>query len=408
MHRLAAIVLVLLASVSLPHAADDPHAGHEHMGHEHADAPTGGWSTMVHGYAFLVANRQGGPSGDRDFESVNHLSVAATHPLWGGTGSVLGSFSLEPVTVPRQGSPLLFQRGETYNGVLLVDRQHPHDLFLELAVAWQRQLSRVVSFRAYLAPEGEPPVGPTSYPHRLSASAIPTAPLSHHNLDSTHLSANVVSTAFGFGPVTVEAGAFHGAEPDENRFDLDGGPIDSYAGRISVRPIEGLALQISAARRTDPEALEDGNQTRQTASAEYQRTLPGGVVAATLALGRNLLPGDLVERGGLLEGMWTFENHHTVTARVESVDRDIYELIHKTQRPAGVAPQNTRVDSLTVGYLHDLPWLAEVGPAAGITVTAYRFNSILNDTYGSGPLSGQVFLRLTFGNHGADGTYHHH
>jgi hypothetical protein len=406
--RLVAIVLALLATASLPRAADDPHAGHEYMGQEHAEPPPGGWSTMVHGYAFLVANRQEGPSGDRDFESVNHLSVAATHALWGGTGSVLGSFSLEPVTVPRQGSPLLFQRGETYNGVLLVDRQHPHDLFLELAVAWQRRLSRVASFRAYLAPEGEPPVGPTSYPHRLSASAIPTAPLSHHNLDSTHLSANVISTAFGFGPVTVEAGVFHGAEPDENRFDLDGGPIDSYAGRISVRPIEGLALQISAARRTHPEALEDGNQTRQTASVEYERTLPGGVVAATLALGRNLLPGDLVETGSLLEGLWTFKTHHTVTARAEIVDRDVYELIHKTARPDTVPPQNTSVDAFTVGYLHDLPWLADLQPVVGITATAYRFDSILNDAYGSGPLSGQIFLRLTFGNHGGAGMHHHH
>jgi hypothetical protein len=407
-HRLAAIVVALLASVSLPRAADDPHAGHDPMGHEQAAAPSGGWTTMVHGYAFLVANRQGGPSGDRDFESVNHLSVAATHPLWGGTGSVLGSFSLEPITVPRQGSPLLFQRGETYNGVLLVDRQHPHDLFLELAVAWQRQLSRVVSFRAYLAPEGEPPVGPTSYPHRLSASAIPTAPLSHHNLDSTHLSANVVSAAFGFGPVTVEAGAFHGAEPDENRFDLDGGPIDSYAGRISVRPVEGLSIQISAARRTHPESLEDGNQTRQTASIEYEHALPDGVVAATLALGRNLIPGDLEERGSLLEGVWTFKTHHTVTARAEIVDRDVYELIHKTARPDTVPPQNTSVDTLTVGYLHDLPWLAELEPLVGITASAYRFDSVLDGTYGDDPLSGQIFLRVTFGKHAASGMHHHH
>ena len=408
MRRLTAIAVLLLVPQGLLRAEDDPHAGHEHMAHEQAEATPSRWTTMVHGYAFLVANRQGGPSGDRDFESVNHLSVAATHPLWGGTASVLGSFSLEPVTVPRQGSPLLFQRGETYNGVLLVDRQHPHDLFLELAVAWERRLSRAVTFRAYIAPEGEPPVGPTAYPHRTSASALPTAPLSHHNLDSTHLSANVLAASFGFGPVTVEAGAFHGAEPDENRFNLDGGPIDSYAGRVSVRPIEGLALQISAARRTHPEAIEDGNQTRQTASIEYEHALPDGVVAATLALGRNLLPGDLAERGSLLEGMWTFKTHHTVTARAEIVDRDVYELIHKTARPDTVAPENTTVDAFTVGYLHDLPWLAELAPVVGITATAYRFDSILNDTYGDHPLSGQLFLRVTFGRHGDAGMHHHH
>lgn len=405
MYRIVAIALALLAPLSGATAEDNPHAGHEHMT-DAAEVPAPGWSTTVHGYAFLTVNYQSGPSGDRDFESVNHLSVRASHPLWGGDVSLLGTFSLEPVTIPPEGSPLLFQRGETYHGVLLVDRQHPHDLFLELGVAWDRRLSRIASFRAYVAPEGEPPVGPTAYPHRASASALPTAPLSHHNLDSTHLSANVVSARIDLGPVAIEAGVFHGAEPDENRFDLDGGPIDSYAGRISVRPIDGLTLQISAARRTDPEAIEPGNQTRQTVSAEYARTLGDGAVAATLALGRNLLPGGLRERGSLLEGMWTFRTHHTVTARAEIVDRDVYELLHKTARPDAVPPENTEIDSLTFAYLHDLPWLAAIAPALGISVTGYRFDSVLDAAYGDRPYSGQIFLRVTFGSGG--GAMHHH
>lgn len=403
LRKLAAVALIVLASISAVRAAEDPHAGHQHS----EPPPASGWTAQVHGYAFLVANRQGGPSGDRDFESVNHLMVVGTHALWGGSVSLLGTFSLEPVTVPRKGSALLFQRGETIDGVLLVDHQHPHDLFLELAVAWQRPLSRVVSFRGYLAPVGEPPVGPTAYTHRLSSSALPTAPLSHHNLDSTHLSTDVVAAGFGFGPVTIEAGGFHGREPGENRFDIDGGPIDSYAGRISVRPFEGLSLQVSAARREHPEVTEDGNQTRQTASIQYEHTLPRGVVAATLAFGRNLLPGDQRERGNLLEGLWTFREHHTVTARLEMVDRDVYELLNKAGRPGNVAPQDTRIDALTLGYLHDLPWLAELDAAAGIAVTTYRFDSILDDTYGRRPVSGQIFLRVTFGHHVAAGMHHH-
>jgi hypothetical protein len=408
MRRGAAVIVVALVSLSRMNAAEDPHAGHEHMSHEQAE-PTGDrWSTQIHGYAFLVANDQDGPSGGQDFESVNHLMVASTHPLWGGSVSVLGTFSVEPLTVPPEGSRLLFQRGETYHGVLLIDHQHPHDGVLQLAAAWERRLSRVVTFRAYLAPVGEPPVGPTAFPHRLSSSAIPTAPLSHHNIDSTHVSTDVVSTAFGFGPVTVEAGGFHGREPGANRFDLDGGRIDSYAGRISVKPIEGLSLQVSAARRSHPEETEIGNQTRQTASIEYEHPLPGGAVGATLAVGRNLLPEGVEERGGLLEGLWTFREHHTVTGRLESVDRDVYELLNKTARPATVAPQSTRIDALTLGYLHDLPWLAEVDLAAGISATGYRFDSILDGTYGRRPFSGQLFLRITLGHHGAAGMHHHH
>jgi hypothetical protein len=292
--------------------------------------------------------------------------------------------------------------------VLLVDRQHPHDLFLQLAAAWQRRLSDIASCQVYLAPEGEPPVGPTSYPHRLSASALPTAPLSHHNLDSTHLSANVVSARIDVGPVAFEAGVFHGGEPDENRFDLDGGPIDSYAGRFSVRPIDGLTLQISAARRTNPEAIEEGNQTRQTTSIEYERSLHDGAVAGTLALGRNLLPGGLQERGSLLEGMWTFAQHHTVTARVEVVDRDVFELLNKAARPDAVPPETTHIDSLTVAYLHDLPWFAVLDPTLGISATVYKFDAVLDDAYGRRPYSGQLCLRLTFGSGGAAMHDHHH
>jgi len=402
-----AFAATLAASLTTTLAADDPHAGHEPMQHEAPEQAAPGWTTQLHGYAFLTTNYQGGPSGDRDFESTNHLMVAAMHPLWGGQLSLLGTFTLEPVTVPPEGSALLFQRGETYQDVLLVDRQHPHDLFLELAVAWDRPLSQHASFRAYVAPVGEPPVGPVAYTHRLSASGLPAAPLSHHNLDSTHLSTDVVSAGFTVGPVTLEAGVFHGREPGENRFDIDGGRIDSYAGRLIVRPLAGLSLQASAARREHPESTEDGNQTRQTASAAYEHAVPGGVVGVTLAFGRNLLPDDVVERGALLEGLWTFRTHHSVTGRIETVDRDVYELLNKTARPESVPPQNTRVHTITLGYLHDLPAWGPLDASVGIAAATYRFDPVLDDAYGSRPYSGQLFLRLTFPHQGAPGMHHH-
>jgi len=397
----------MAAPLATTHAAEDPHAGHEHMQHGMPEPAPHGWMTTLHGYAFLITNYQGGPSGDRDFESANHLMVAARHALWGGRLSLLGTFTLEPVTVPPEGSALLFQRGETYRDVLLVDRQHPHDLFLELAVAWERQVAKDVSFRGYVAPAGEPPVGPVAYTHRLSASGLPAAPLSHHNLDSTHLSNDVISAGVTVGPATLEAGVFHGREPGENRFDIDGGRIDSYAGRVSVRPVDGLSLQMSAARREHPESTEDGNQTRQTASAAYEHAVPGGALGVTLAFGRNLLPDDVEERGMLLEALWTFGTHHTVTGRIESVDRDVYELIHKTARPEGVPPRNTRVDTITLGYLHDLPAWGPLDASVGIAAATYRFDSVLDSTYGSRPISGQLFLRLQVPHAGAGGMHHH-
>src|SRR5262245_4735850 len=76
------------------------------------------WTRMTHGFAFLTSNRQGGPSGDQDFESQNHIMTMASRPLGGGTLTLLGTFTLEPLTIPREGSPLLFQRGETFDDVL--------------------------------------------------------------------------------------------------------------------------------------------------------------------------------------------------------------------------------------------------------------------------------------------------
>src|SRR5689334_20703711 len=195
------VFLVLAASRSL---AQEMHA-HEHMAEQAMTEPSAmplepdtmasmlaadpgdRWSVMFHGFAFLTFNRQSGPSGGQDFESQNHFMLAALHRLWGGKLALLGTFSLEPATIPQAGSYELFQRGETYKDVLLVDRQHPHDLFVELAAQWERRVSPDLALRLYLAPVGEPALGPIAYPHRLSASAMPLAPLSHHNQDSTHI-----------------------------------------------------------------------------------------------------------------------------------------------------------------------------------------------------------------------------
>jgi hypothetical protein len=194
--------------------------------------PMDHWMTMAHGYAFFNANRQGGPSGGREFESQNHLMTMAMRSWAGGKLSLQGTFTLEPATIPPEGSRELFQRGETYDGVLLIDRQHPHDLFVELAAAWEKPAGGAGNLRFYLAPIGEPALGPVSYPHRLSASENPTAPLAHHNQDSTHIAADVVTAGWKYAIFEIEGSVFHGREPDENRWDIDQGKIDSYSGRL--------------------------------------------------------------------------------------------------------------------------------------------------------------------------------
>jgi len=382
-----------------PPANPDPMTMMEEM------EPMDHWMTMFHGYAFLTANRQGGPSGDREFESQNHLMVMALKTSWGGKLSLLGTFTLEPATVPPEGSAELFQRGETYHGVLLVDRQHPHDLFVQLAAAWERALSPGVKLRLYLAPVGEPALGPVAYPHRLSASEDPTAPLSHHNLDSTHISADVITAGLTASIFTVEGSAFHGQEPDENRWDIEQGKLDSYSGRITLRPAEGFSFQLSSGYRKHPEALEPGNQTRTTASLSYQRGDASSFFAATVASGLNQTD-DGREWGHLLEWTWKFSSKNFLYGRIEKVDREIYELVHKKQRPEGVPRDRVSVEAATLGFARNLPVPARAEIAAGADVTLYRFPSRLDSVYGSGPLSVHGFVRFRFGtDHEAHGRH---
>ena len=357
------------------------------------------WMTMFHGYAFLNANRQGGPSGGREFESQNHFMLMATRAAAGGKLSLLGTFTLEPATIPAEGSRELFQRGETYHNVLLVDRQHPHDLFVQLGAAWEKEIGSAGKLRFYLAPIGEPALGPTAYPHRLSASENPTAPLAHHNQDSTHIAADVVSLGWKYTIFELEGSAFHGREPDENRWNVDQGRIDSYSGRLWIRPAAGWEIQVSSGHLEHPEKIEDGNQTRTTASIGWTKALPGGFVAATVIAGRNATPAG-PEWGKTLEGTWKFADANFVYGRIESVDRDLYELEQKAQRPDDVPPDRTSVDAATLGCVRNFPWLTEAETGLGIDATIYRFTRRLNAVYGAHPVSVHAFLRVRFGHMG--------
>lgn len=361
--------------------------------------PQDRWTTMFHGYVFANVNRQDGPSGGQEFDSQNHLMLISMRRLWGGKISLLGTFTLEGATMPVEGSRQLFQRGETYKGTLLVDRQHPHDLFVQIGAAWERQLSSSARIRFYLAPVGEPALGPAAYPHRLSASENPTAPLSHHNHDSTHISSDVITAGFTYGAVTIEGSGFHGREPDENRWDIDQGKLDSYSGRLTVSAPAGFSFQVSSGLRTHPEELEPGNQTRSTASVSWERGDSSSFFAATFVSGLNQTD-DGREWGHMLEWTWKFGGKNFFYGRVEKVDRDLYELVHKQQRPEDIPRERVSVEALTFGFVRNLPILADTETGLGADFTFYRFPSSLDPVYGSQPVSFHGFVRVRFGSHG--------
>ena len=139
--------------------------------------------------------------------------------------------SLDPATVGKDGYREIFQAGEALDGRPLIDRQHPHDLFMQLAAVWRMPVTASTGFTLAGGPAGEPALGPVAFMHRASAADNPTAPLGHHTFDSTHIAFGVVTAAVDHGPWVVEGSVFNGREPDENRWDFDFGRLDSFSGR---------------------------------------------------------------------------------------------------------------------------------------------------------------------------------
>ena len=208
-------------------------------------ANIGEWQFMLHGVAFLGLDSQGSARGDAQFNSVNWLMGMASHPLGAGVISARVMMSLEPLTVGGFGYPLLLQTGESWRGLPLHDRQHPHDLFMETALMYTAPITDDIGAQFYAAPAGEPAFGPVAFPHRVSARSNPLAPIGHHWQDSTHISYGVV-TAGVFGRLwKVEGSWFNGREPDENRYNFDLRTPDSFSARLSVNPSSNLSLQAS-------------------------------------------------------------------------------------------------------------------------------------------------------------------
>ena len=229
----------------------------------------GPWALMVHGVVFGMYDKQFGRRGDDQVNSVNWGMLMATRSVGPGSLQLRGMLSAEPFTVGAKGYPLLLQSGESYKGLPLHDRQHPHDLFMELAALYERPIARNLALSLYVAPVGEPAVGPVAFPHRPSAASDPLAPLAHHWQDATHISFGVLTAGLFTHRVKVEGSLFNGREPDENRWNFEHGPLDSASGRIKIHFPSGWSGQVSFASRRNPEGLFPGNIHRTTASLHY-------------------------------------------------------------------------------------------------------------------------------------------
>ena len=363
--------------------------------HQHPAPTPQGWAVALHGQAFLSANFQ--VRKFRDFhqmESQNWFMAEATRQAGGGTFKLLGMFSLEPLTLRRLGSAQAFQTGETLDDAPLVDYQHPHDLFMALEARYERAVGSHARVWASVAPVGPAAIGPTAFMHRVSAGGSPAAPLSHHQLDSHHITRSVLSAGVARGPLSVESSIFKGREPDENRYDLDLGIPDSWSARLTWSS-GGWHAQFSGGHFVAPEAVEPFlDITRFTASVEYSGRVGGGPLSATVAFGRNReFYGDI--DGGLVEAAWAPAQKDLIYTRAEIVEKNI--LTAGGLHPPGFTHPHefSTIGAFTIGYSRVVR-STRAGPfAAGGDVTTHVVPANLRESYGRRPVSFHVYLRWT-------------
>ncbi len=383
-----------------------------------------GWMLMLHGTVFVANIQQhaGEPTADPStgevparrggdkFFSTNWVMPMAMRQVGPGQLTLRAMFSLEPATITGRQYPLLFQQGETAFGKPIIDGQHPHDFFMEVAALYDIRTSEHTLLSFYAAPVGDPAIGPTAYPHRMSASENPIAALGHHQQDSTHIAFNVLTAGFTWSSVRVEASGFHGGEPGEQRWQFQPSPnglaIDSYSTRVTFSPALNWSGQYSIAHIVSPEALYPGeDQQRQTASAMYNRPFgakdnngnSSGNWASTLLWGRTRSLSDNQKTNSYLaESLVKFSHRNYAWTRIENAGRSNELLLSPgsplppnfTEEPIG------HVQAYTVGYDRDFRLAPHLMAAPGAQFTTYTTPNALRSIYGDHPFGVVAFVRF--------------
>lgn len=354
--------------------------------HSGIHLPADDWMVMVHGRASGIADWQSGPrGGDQVFSTSMAMLMASKDLSNGGTFGLKAMLSGDPF-MGRRGYPLLLQSGETADGTThLVDRQHPHDLLMELAATYSQPLSARDSVFLYGGYPGEPALGPSAYMHRVSALDNPMTPIAHHWLDSTHIAFGVATAGLVHDDLKLEVSQFTGREPDQFRFNFDKARFDSTSVRLSWNPSPEWSLQVSHGWIKSPEGLDpDIDERRFTASATYFKQFDFGSLAATAAFGNKHLSDGTDTNALLLEGEFKPDDNWTMFARGESIEsRELF--------PGG---QIRGAGEFSLGVIRDFR-LAEHWKIGVGGLYAFDFApSSPTASYGSAPHGTMAFVRL--------------
>lgn len=361
---------------------------------------TDNWMYMIHGNIYTIYNMQDvgneGTRGDEQLYSTNWImGMGQTQVGKNGMFRFSTMVSFEPLTIGGAGYPLLFQSGETWEGVPLVDHQHPHDLFSELSVMYSHKLTEDISGFVYLAYPGEPALGPVAFMHRPSGIVISNTPLGHHWQDATHVIWGVGTLGFTLGDLKVESSIFTGTEPDEDRYNFDEPRFNSYSLRLSYNLLSNWAFQISRGWMYDVHALgprED--KTRTTASVIHAARLTPDIFLNTSAVwGYNETIGGHhpASHSFLVETSLT-KNETTVYGRYEFVEKSTEDLLlnEAIYGHGNLYP----VNDFTLGIQQKLFNVWNTNVSLGTQASLYITPEGLEEVYGENPWGVQFYLRI--------------
>ena len=375
-------------TAAAPASGDEPAAQHEHMQMNMGS----GWQLMQDGVLFAEFNHQGSDRGGNEFVAPNWWMGMASRSTSHGQFTFTSMLSLDPATVGKAGYREILQAGEALNGRPLIDRQHPHDFFMQLAAVWRLPVTASTGFTIAGGPVGEPALGPVAFMHRASAADNPTAPLSHHTFDSTHIAFGVVTAAIDHGPFVLEGSVFNGREPDENRWDFDFGRMDSVSGRLWFKPNAAWEFQVSTGHLISPEQLEPGNIERTTASASWTQRNASDISSVTVGYGRNDTDH------GTRQAVFVEGSRHvglnTIYGRFEGLQVETALLQTDLVVEGPLADVKDPVFAFTLGGVRDVMQIHGFHGGIGADVTFNRVPASLQPAYGSYPVSFHVFFRL--------------
>ena len=354
------------------------------------------WMLMLHGQASIAEQQQTGSRGHGKLFSANWFMPMAQRSWTSSELTLRAMLSLEPATISGRYYPELFQQGETAFGKPIVDGQHPHNFFMEIAALYDHKPGEQTVLSLYAAPVGDPALGPVAFPHRASASEDPLAPLGHHLEDSTHIADEVLTGGLTWRKLHLEASGFHGREPGENRWIIAVGGLDSWSTRLTIAPGKDWTAQYSIGHLHSPEAQHPAEDVlRQTASISYHHNWHSDSLDALALWGRNhTIDSPTNANGYLFEATTHLHDRHSVWTRIENVDRTTDLL------GAAAPPEETvvgRVQAYTGGYAHHLYSNKWSTYELGAQATLYNTPTPLRALYGDHPVGVAAVLNIHLG-----------